>query len=207
MSLLSAPPVISVGQSEMSVIQGFQALLPCAAQGLPEPRVSWEKQGVPVPTLPGKFTLLRSGELIIERAEVSLVHIFTKRLNYIKTPLNMYIKMNLLNCFMWRLVMQVSSPVWLLTLLGRPDVTFTCQSTWDLLLKSYLEMWHWIKVKVSLFPAMLRVLHPPRYLGQLTTGPIQVQPWVICMTWFDIVRCTTWMFSSSVCRCECWWIW
>lgn len=72
--LLLAPPQISVGQSEMSVIQGFQALLPCAAQGVPEPRVSWEKQGVPVPVLPGKFTLLRSGELIIERAEVSNMH-------------------------------------------------------------------------------------------------------------------------------------
>lgn len=67
-----APPHISVGQSEMSVIQGFQALLPCAAQGLPEPRVSWEKQGILVQNLPGKFTLLRSGELIIERAEVSI---------------------------------------------------------------------------------------------------------------------------------------
>ncbi|KTG07072.1 hypothetical protein cypCar_00042446, partial [Cyprinus carpio] len=33
-----APPQISAGQSEMTVIQGFQALLPCAAQGLPEPR-------------------------------------------------------------------------------------------------------------------------------------------------------------------------
>lgn len=68
-----APPQISVGQSDMSVIQGFQALLPCAAQGLPEPRISWEKQGAPVQNLPGKFTLLRSGELIIERAEVSIL--------------------------------------------------------------------------------------------------------------------------------------
>lgn len=73
--LLLAPPQISVGQSEMSVVQGFQALLPCPAQGLPEPRVSWEKQGVPVPNLPGKFTLLRSGELIIERAEVGNMHV------------------------------------------------------------------------------------------------------------------------------------
>ncbi|XP_016112004.1 hemicentin-1 [Sinocyclocheilus grahami] len=75
--ILQTPPQIYVGQSEMSVIQGFQALLPCAAQGLPEPRVSWEKQGVPVPTLPGKFTLLRSGELIIERAEPGDAGLFT----------------------------------------------------------------------------------------------------------------------------------
>lgn len=62
--------MIPVGQPELSVIQGFQALLPCAAQGSPEPRVSWKKDGNIVPSLPGKFTVLRSGELIIERAEV-----------------------------------------------------------------------------------------------------------------------------------------
>lgn len=62
--------MIPPGQTELSVIQGFQALLPCAAQGSPDPRVSWEKDGAVVPTLPGKFTVLRSGELIIERAEV-----------------------------------------------------------------------------------------------------------------------------------------
>lgn len=64
------PPVIAPAQTELSVIQGFQALLPCAAQGSPEPRVSWEKDGIIVPIRPGKFTILRSGELIIERAEV-----------------------------------------------------------------------------------------------------------------------------------------
>lgn len=67
---LSVPPLISPAQTELSVIQGFQALLPCSAQGSPEPRVSWEKNGSPVPNLPGKYTVLRSGELIIERAEV-----------------------------------------------------------------------------------------------------------------------------------------
>lgn len=64
--------MIPPAQTELSVIQGFQALLPCAAQGSPEPRVSWEKDGATVSNLPGKFTVLRSGELIIERAEVSL---------------------------------------------------------------------------------------------------------------------------------------
>lgn len=73
---LSVPPLISPAQTELSVIQGFQALLPCAAQGSPEPRISWEKNGTPVPNLPGKYTVLRSGELIIERAEVSLLFLF-----------------------------------------------------------------------------------------------------------------------------------
>lgn len=71
-SCLSVPPMISPVQTELSVIQGFQALLPCVAQGSPEPRVSWEKDGAVVPNRPGKFTVLRSGELIIERAEVSM---------------------------------------------------------------------------------------------------------------------------------------
>lgn len=79
---ISVPPIIPPAQTELSVIQGFQALLPCAAQGTPEPRVSWEKDGAIVPNLPGKFTVLRSGELIIERAEVSLtvIHILYCRL-------------------------------------------------------------------------------------------------------------------------------
>lgn len=70
--LISVPPMIPPVQTELSVVQGFQALLPCAAQGFPDPRVSWEKDGAIVPNLPGKFTFLRSGELIIERAEVGL---------------------------------------------------------------------------------------------------------------------------------------
>lgn len=76
---ISVPPLIAPAQTELSVIQGFQALLPCAAQGSPEPRVSWEKDGAIVPNRPGKFTVLRSGELIIERAEVQphILHCIT----------------------------------------------------------------------------------------------------------------------------------
>ncbi|KAM4616042.1 hemicentin-1 [Polymixia lowei] len=75
--LIQVPPMIPPSQPELSVIQGFQALLPCAAQGSPEPRVSWEKDGTVVPNLPGKFTVLRSGELIIERAEPGDGGVFT----------------------------------------------------------------------------------------------------------------------------------
>ncbi|XP_064793489.1 hemicentin-1-like [Oncorhynchus masou masou] len=75
--VIMIPPMIPVGQPELSVIQGFQALLPCAAQGSPEPRVSWKKDGNIVPSLPGKFTVLRSGELIIERAEPDDGGVFT----------------------------------------------------------------------------------------------------------------------------------
>ncbi|KAM9391508.1 hemicentin-1 [Pholidichthys leucotaenia] len=75
--LVQVPPMIPPAQTQLSVIQGFQALLPCAAQGSPEPRVSWEKDGTTVPSLPGKFTVLRSGELIIERAESGDAGVFT----------------------------------------------------------------------------------------------------------------------------------
>ncbi|XP_061672486.1 hemicentin-1 [Syngnathoides biaculeatus] len=67
--VIQISPMIPPGQTEMSVIQGFQALLPCAAQGSPDPKVSWEKDGALLVNVPGKFTSLRSGELIIERAE------------------------------------------------------------------------------------------------------------------------------------------
>uniref|UniRef100_A0A3Q3L4X2 Uncharacterized protein n=1 Tax=Mastacembelus armatus TaxID=205130 RepID=A0A3Q3L4X2_9TELE len=75
--VIQVPPMIPTAQTELSVIQGFQALLPCAAQGSPEPRVSWEKDGATMPNLPGKFTVLRSGELIIERAEPGDAGVFT----------------------------------------------------------------------------------------------------------------------------------
>ncbi|KAG7241454.1 hypothetical protein INR49_025655 [Caranx melampygus] len=75
--VIQVPPMIPPAQTELSVIQGFQALLPCAAQGSPEPRVSWEKDGAAVANHPGKFTVLRSGELIIERAEPGDAGVFT----------------------------------------------------------------------------------------------------------------------------------
>ncbi|XP_019718321.1 hemicentin-1 isoform X1 [Hippocampus comes] len=75
--LIQIPPMILPGQTEMSVIQGFQALLPCAAQGSPDPKVSWEKDGEILLNIPGKFTILRSGELIIERAESGDAGMFT----------------------------------------------------------------------------------------------------------------------------------
>ncbi|XP_029295180.1 LOW QUALITY PROTEIN: hemicentin-1 [Cottoperca gobio] len=75
--IIQVPPMIPPAQTDLSVIQGFQALLPCAAQGSPEPKVTWEKDGGTVPKLPGKFTVLRSGELIIERAEPGDAGVFT----------------------------------------------------------------------------------------------------------------------------------
>ncbi|XP_064420214.1 hemicentin-2 [Latimeria chalumnae] len=67
--VVHVPPVILTGQTELSVTEGFQALLPCAVQGLPEPKVSWNRDGFPVLDMPGKFISLQSGQLIIENAK------------------------------------------------------------------------------------------------------------------------------------------
>ncbi|KAK3540674.1 hypothetical protein QTP70_034595, partial [Hemibagrus guttatus] len=69
--ILQVPPMIHVAQSEVSVIQGFQSLLPCSVAGVPEPKIHWEKNGDVIQNLQGKFTVLRSGELIIERTQPS----------------------------------------------------------------------------------------------------------------------------------------
>uniref|UniRef100_A0A8C4YVD5 Hemicentin-2 n=1 Tax=Gopherus evgoodei TaxID=1825980 RepID=A0A8C4YVD5_9SAUR len=60
------PPVIEASQPQLSILEGSQVLLPCAARGIPEPRLTWSKDGVPVPEREGKFTLLPSGELMVK---------------------------------------------------------------------------------------------------------------------------------------------
>uniref|UniRef100_A0A8C4YSS1 Hemicentin-2 n=1 Tax=Gopherus evgoodei TaxID=1825980 RepID=A0A8C4YSS1_9SAUR len=63
------PPVIEASQPQLSILEGSQVLLPCAARGIPEPRLTWSKDGVPVPEREGKFTLLPSGELMVKDAQ------------------------------------------------------------------------------------------------------------------------------------------
>ncbi|XP_067825529.1 hemicentin-1-like [Heptranchias perlo] len=75
--VVQVPPSILIGQSEFSVLEDSQALLPCAAQGSPEPIVFWEKGGVAVPDIPGRFTALQSGELIVENATPEDAGVYT----------------------------------------------------------------------------------------------------------------------------------
>lgn len=126
------PPMIPGSQSEVSVIQGFQALLPCAAQGLPEPRVHWEKLGTAVPNLPGKFTVLRSGELIIERAEVSAQ---IANFSWTNVKIKILSGTELLVCF--SLEMQVCSHVKPPMLQALLTIVSIWQSTWDRPSRSY----------------------------------------------------------------------
>lgn len=65
------PPVIAAGPLELVVLEGLQVLLPCAARGVPEPRVSWSREGALVRG--GRATVLPSGELLLRNVQVSAV--------------------------------------------------------------------------------------------------------------------------------------
>ncbi|KAM6237533.1 hemicentin-2 [Spheniscus humboldti] len=63
--IVQVPPVIAAGPAELAVLEGLEVLLPCAARGVPEPRVSWSREGAPVWGGGGKATILPSGELLL----------------------------------------------------------------------------------------------------------------------------------------------
>ncbi|KAM6193100.1 hemicentin-2 [Sarcoramphus papa] len=63
--IVQVPPVIAAGPAELAVLEGLEVLLPCAARGVPEPRVSWSREGAPVRGGGGKATILPSGELLL----------------------------------------------------------------------------------------------------------------------------------------------
>ncbi|XP_054030144.1 hemicentin-2 [Dryobates pubescens] len=63
--IVQVPPVIAAGPAALAALQGLEVLLPCAARGVPEPRVSWSREGAPVRGAGGKATLLPSGELLL----------------------------------------------------------------------------------------------------------------------------------------------
>uniref|UniRef100_A0A5F8HA67 Hemicentin-2 n=1 Tax=Monodelphis domestica TaxID=13616 RepID=A0A5F8HA67_MONDO len=57
------------GHSDLSAAEGSQALLPCIAQGIPEPHITWKKDGFVVPSMEGKYTIQPSGELLVKNSE------------------------------------------------------------------------------------------------------------------------------------------
>lgn len=54
----------------MAVVENSQAQLVCVAEGVPQPRLSWEKDGNPLSESTGEYTILPSGELVIDIAQV-----------------------------------------------------------------------------------------------------------------------------------------
>ncbi|XP_071373120.1 hemicentin-1, partial [Centroberyx affinis] len=60
------PPSIRGGEPEAAVVENSQAQLVCVAEGVPQPSLSWEKEGNPISESTGEYTILPSGELIID---------------------------------------------------------------------------------------------------------------------------------------------
>ncbi|XP_014111826.1 PREDICTED: hemicentin-2 [Pseudopodoces humilis] len=65
--IVQVPPVIAAGPLELVVLEGLEVLLPCAARGVPEPRVSWSREGALLRG--GKATVLPSGELLLRNVQ------------------------------------------------------------------------------------------------------------------------------------------
>ncbi|XP_039591708.1 hemicentin-1 isoform X2 [Polypterus senegalus] len=59
------PPNIRSMDSEYSVLESSQVALHCIVDGVPQPHIFWEKEGVPLSEGKGKYTIKRTGELII----------------------------------------------------------------------------------------------------------------------------------------------
>ncbi|MGH0125472.1 UNVERIFIED_CONTAM: hypothetical protein FKN15_054569 [Acipenser sinensis] len=67
--IVHVPPTIRSSETEYSVIESSQMVLPCVADGVPQPLISWEKEGVPLPDTLGKYTVMQSGELLVDNAQ------------------------------------------------------------------------------------------------------------------------------------------
>ncbi|XP_040387830.1 hemicentin-2 isoform X3 [Cygnus olor] len=67
--IVQVPPTIVASPVELAVLEGQDALLPCAARGIPEPRVSWSREGAPVQDRGGTVTILPSGELLLRHVQ------------------------------------------------------------------------------------------------------------------------------------------
>ncbi|XP_059922302.1 hemicentin-1-like [Gadus macrocephalus] len=71
------PPSIRGGALEVAVVAGGQAQLLCSAEGVPQPSLSWEKEGVPLSQSTGEFTVLPSGELLLDAAQPDDAGLYT----------------------------------------------------------------------------------------------------------------------------------
>uniref|UniRef100_A0A8C1GCZ4 Hemicentin-1 n=1 Tax=Cyprinus carpio TaxID=7962 RepID=A0A8C1GCZ4_CYPCA len=60
-----------VQKSEVSVVENAQALLTCVADGVPQPIITWEKDDIALTDTTGEYTILPTGELLIDSPEDS----------------------------------------------------------------------------------------------------------------------------------------
>ncbi|MCJ8749980.1 hypothetical protein PDJAM_G00193750 [Pangasius djambal] len=63
------PPTIRRSEPELWVVENTRALLSCAAEGVPNPILSWEKEGIALTDPTGAYTILSSGELLLEKTQ------------------------------------------------------------------------------------------------------------------------------------------
>lgn len=66
----AVPPSIRGGEQEVTVVENNQVQLQCVAEGVPQPTLSWEKDGSTIDESTGEYTILPSGELAIDVAQV-----------------------------------------------------------------------------------------------------------------------------------------
>ncbi|XP_065811778.1 hemicentin-1 [Labrus bergylta] len=74
---VQVPPSITGGEKEVAVVENSQAQLVCVVEGVPQPSLSWEKDGTPVVESSGEYTILPSGELVIDSAHPEDAGIYT----------------------------------------------------------------------------------------------------------------------------------
>ncbi|XP_058494160.1 hemicentin-1 isoform X1 [Solea solea] len=63
------PPSIRGEDQEVEVVENTQAQLLCVAEGVPQPSLSWEKDGHSLSESTAEYTILPSGELVIDIAQ------------------------------------------------------------------------------------------------------------------------------------------
>lgn len=68
--MASVPPSIREEEREQSVVEHTSVQLPCVAEGVPQPSLMWEKDGTALGDSSGEYTILPSGELVIDSAQV-----------------------------------------------------------------------------------------------------------------------------------------
>lgn len=52
------------------MVENTQALLTCVADGVPQPNITWEKDDIALSDTAGEYTVLPTGELLIDSAQV-----------------------------------------------------------------------------------------------------------------------------------------
>ena len=62
---VSVPPSIEEQQTEFTVVEKREVMLPCRANGIPVPKVTWEKDGQVISPSDLHYRIMRSGWLAI----------------------------------------------------------------------------------------------------------------------------------------------